>query len=315
MIKAALLDKEGVYLRIDVLSSAAEITDRHLPQITECDLPPNRYKWIPDPTGKNTYGGSFSPLKSPIEPEEEKHKSVEKVLGDPVAAEFSDKAWKIRTNLIVASAIAVAISLANLRITADSSILGLKFNGLSDPVIRNGLSALIGYLLLHFCWVSWDSLMEWRLRITGTRRGFVTGMMWESEHADIPSDPRQSTLYNWWKQQAGGIGNLAAMAEELKTKCSQWESDLKARFTGTPDWTNISNIMSLLAATRENAFKISTGVEAAEKALKAPRIVVSLKRFDRWFQLFLRSQNLRWLVIDLCVPFAFAILALYLLNS
>lgn len=58
-IKAALLDApassgKGVYLRIDELPGEAALTDRHVPQITECDLPANEYVWVPndnDPPG------------------------------------------------------------------------------------------------------------------------------------------------------------------------------------------------------------------------------------------------------------------------
>jgi hypothetical protein len=53
-IRAALLDERGVYLRMDEVE---ELTDRHVPTITACDLPPGRYLWIPDET--NTYGGAF----------------------------------------------------------------------------------------------------------------------------------------------------------------------------------------------------------------------------------------------------------------
>jgi hypothetical protein len=98
--------------------------------------------------------------------------AVEKVLKEPVAAQFSEQAWKIRTSLFIASTIALVVALANLRINADSSILGLRFTGLSDPVIRFTLAAIILYLLFHFVWVSRDSFLEWKLRITGTRSAF-----------------------------------------------------------------------------------------------------------------------------------------------
>lgn len=62
-IKAALLDENGVYLRMDTLNSYAEITERHLPTIMECDLPSDRYKWVPDTTGSNPYGGRFVALE------------------------------------------------------------------------------------------------------------------------------------------------------------------------------------------------------------------------------------------------------------
>jgi hypothetical protein len=59
-IRAALLDADGVFLRIDELADASQITDRHLARITACDLPPGEYRWIPDT--KNPFGGAFWPL-------------------------------------------------------------------------------------------------------------------------------------------------------------------------------------------------------------------------------------------------------------
>ena len=53
-MRCALLSPAGVYLRMDEVD---EPTENHLPQITECDLPPGKYKWVPDET--NTYGGAF----------------------------------------------------------------------------------------------------------------------------------------------------------------------------------------------------------------------------------------------------------------
>lgn len=62
-LKAALLDEQGIFLTIDTLKSKAQLTDRHLPQITHCDLPPGRYRWVPTPDDQtNPYGGQFVPL-------------------------------------------------------------------------------------------------------------------------------------------------------------------------------------------------------------------------------------------------------------
>ena len=45
LTRAALLDEEGYFLRID---EVAELTALHLPQITDCDLPPDKYRWNAD---------------------------------------------------------------------------------------------------------------------------------------------------------------------------------------------------------------------------------------------------------------------------
>lgn len=62
-IKAALLNEQGIFLGIDELTDAGQLTEQHLPQITECDLPPGRYRWVQqDVTKANPFGGAFWPL-------------------------------------------------------------------------------------------------------------------------------------------------------------------------------------------------------------------------------------------------------------
>lgn len=56
-IKAALLDERGIFLRIDELADASQLTERHLRSITSCDLPSGQYRWIKDDS--NEYGGAF----------------------------------------------------------------------------------------------------------------------------------------------------------------------------------------------------------------------------------------------------------------
>lgn len=63
-ISAALLDAEGNFLRMDSLTSEKDLTDRHLPQITSCDLPAGVYRWVPS-EDRATFpqGGSFLPVR------------------------------------------------------------------------------------------------------------------------------------------------------------------------------------------------------------------------------------------------------------
>jgi hypothetical protein len=60
-IRAALLDNDGVYLRMDELESEAQLTPLHLATITECDLPAGQYRWSPDPA--NPFGGAFQSIE------------------------------------------------------------------------------------------------------------------------------------------------------------------------------------------------------------------------------------------------------------
>jgi hypothetical protein len=95
--------------------------------------------------------------------------------------------------------------LAELKINGDSSILGLKFENLTDELCRSILLTTNIYLFIHFLWCAWDSFVEWRLRVTGTKLAYKTGFTISHDAeaaADHPDDQRQSTLYSWWKKQS-----------------------------------------------------------------------------------------------------------------
>lgn len=239
--------------------------------------------------------------------------AIAKVLGEPAFAELPENAWKIRTNLILAAVVSIVIVFGDLHIEPDSQILGLKFKGLSDTILTNGLIAVVAYLLLHFVWASLDAMLEWRIRVTGTRVAFQTTARLASEHGDYPNDPRQSTLYNWWKDEARKVGNLRVHMQELESRLSKWEAELQAKLTEGADAVNIRNAVMSIASSREDIGKLSRDVKAAAETIESSRIPTSLKRFDSWYELFLRSQNLRWLIIDFFAPVLAGSYALLLL--
>lgn len=241
--------------------------------------------------------------------------AVEKVLGEPVFLELTENAWKIRTNLILASVISVAVVFGDLHLEPDSQILGLKFNGLSDTILTNGLIALVAYLLLHFLWTSVDALLEWRLRITGTRVAFVTTARLADKHGDYPSNPRQSTLYNWWKDEVRQLENFGATVQDMDKRLSELESEMKAKFSQGADAINITNAISPVVALRGELAKFKRALEDVGASINGARIPASLKRFDSWFGLFLRSQNLRWLLVDFLAPVLVGGYALFLLIA
>lgn len=245
--------------------------------------------------------------------DEQKLKAVKKVLGEPVFCELSDKAWKIRTNLIIASVISISIVIADLHIDPSSTVLGLKFTGLTDTVVRSGLFWITLYLIMHFIWSAWDNLLEWRLRITGTRVSFVTAAVLASEHADHPNDPRQSTLYHWWIEEAQKIGNLAEKVSNIERQLQDWESRLQTEIDARADSSNIVNACSLISGVREVVVQLKHGIEEARQTISAYRVPVSLERFDAWFKLLLRSQNLRWFLVEFMLPILLGAAALFLL--
>lgn len=240
--------------------------------------------------------------------------AVENALGNPVMCEFSAPIQKIRSTLFFFSIVGFAVTLGGLTIDQSSSFLGLKFNNLTHDFVRQILFWVILYLIIHFIWGSIDCFVEWRLRLTGTRVSYITAASYTSEHGDYPSDPRQSTLHNWWKNHASQIGNLNEKIESINQNLEQCQTGLSKKIeeSSNPSW---GAFQSNLSQAVTNLSNLSGAVKEAEKTISAERIPASLMRFDNWCQFFLRSQNLRWIVIEFSLPIVLGIVSIWLLKS
>lgn len=244
--------------------------------------------------------------------EDDKINAVEKVLGKPVSGDLPDNALIVRRNLLVFGFISVVIVLGGIRLDPGSSVLGFKFIGVSDNLVQKALLATNIYLLAHFAWYSIEGFLEWRLRVTGTKLAFLTGARFGSEHADYPDDPRQSTLYTWWLDNARRIGNFRVTADEISGKIDALKEEVNSikREENNPNLHGISNLFN---ETKNVIEKLRGQIETTEKVLLSERISCSLRRFDGWFRLFLKIQNLRWLLIDILMPMAVGGFAICLL--
>ena len=241
--------------------------------------------------------------------------AVRKALGEPAFCELSDKAWRIRTNLIIVSVVSAGVVLWDLHISPDSTVFGLKFSGLTDAVLRRGLFWVLLYLVVHFLWCSFDNLLEWRLRITGTRLAFITTGRIASDYGDYPNDPRQTSLYQWWMSEAETIARYGVAAKRIEEKLPNWDGQVQAALAAGANPVNVGNVTHAIGELRDNLVQIKRAVDDASKVISSHRIPVSLERFDDWFQLFLRSQNLRWLLLEWAMPLLFGGWALLLLRT
>jgi hypothetical protein len=129
---------------------------------------------------------------------------------------------------------------------------------------------------------------------------------------DYPNDPRQSTLYNWWKDEARKISSLQEPLDSIQAKLKEWETTVKASLEGKDP--NVVHECMSISKIGGDINKLSASVKQAGESLDSARIPASLKRFDAHFQFFLRSQNLRWLIIELGFPLVLGGYALLLLS-
>lgn len=237
---------------------------------------------------------------------------VQKVLGEPVAAGLSDRAWKTRTQLLAVSVVAIALVRLGLHVNRDATVFGFSLSGLTDRMVRVGLAVWIVYLLAHFAWMAWEGFAEWRLRLTGTRVASITVGTFGGEESDYPSDPQQSTLANWWRGEAQKIGNLTALMSGLEPRLTSQEAAIREACQ-TNNAINVASATMPLGDIRSAAQQLRQQIQQTEKTLSSLRIPASLDRFERAYAHFLKSQNIRWLVLDVLLPLIVAVAALFVL--
>lgn len=231
--------------------------------------------------------------------------STEKILGEPVFIELSDYARKIKNSLVFSSVLGIGLSFTSILVSEDSTILGIQLENFSNTHVETLLLLLVIYFSIHYLWVVVDNFMEWRLRITGSKTAFITGARVGSAEADYPVDPRQSTLYNWWLAQQKDLGSLHDAIGRIKLL----EQDLLEKSNRYPE--NTVDIQGSLLELNENLRIYTQSSQLIEGVASTDRIPVSLKRFDDWFKLFVKSQNTRWFLFDFVFPVVISILAIY----
>lgn len=247
---------------------------------------------------------------------EKNRKAVAEALGNPIAASLDDEAKKVRRNLLAVSFICLFVSFLGVSISSDSAFFGVKLINLKPSHIKIALGSLTVYFLFHFIWQAWDSYGEWCIRLTGTRLAFTTGSTWGNESCDYPNDPKQSTLYNWWLDQLKQLQDHDDIGRYNKIKNDILElqsfiiensvvSDVNARnYFDKELKLAFAPLLNKLNAMESNNNKMLEIIESS-------RISVSLKRFDNRYKLMLKSQNLRWIFIDVMLPISLGFIAFF----
>lgn len=227
---------------------------------------------------------------------------IQRILGAPVFADLTENALRIRRNLLVTSVITLFIYYASIKIKEDSAFLGLHFEGLTNIKIEIGLLILLLYFLIHFLWFVWDSIYEWRLRITGMSK--LSSVLVEG--GDVGDDLRNSTLYNWWRLQSEDIRLAKLKLEQLEFPINLLKEVVegdKVRLEPYQLNTQLNDILIKLNSIQQYMKRVVTVMEHQ-------RFHYSLERFDKWYRHFLTSQNMRWLFIEVLLPIGLGLWAI-----
>ncbi len=237
--------------------------------------------------------------------------AVDKVLSEPLMPELSDTERRVKNNLIAFSVVAIFMCSWGLSISDDSSILGLKFNGLDQHKIYIALGLFIVYSGIHYSWHVHDIFVEWRLRwtaISELRTPRFSGTFFNSDL----KNKRNNTLYHWWndtkryvtdrdKINDALINTIEAL--EVQINNNEFNSLINAQLKG-----ELSKLTGLIKPSHDD-------IKELIRVLNLPPFTEALPKFNDAFRYFLKSQNIRWIIFDFLVPFGFAIAAIILIYS
>lgn len=238
---------------------------------------------------------------------------ISKVLGEPVGFDISETARKLRMNLILVSVVVLVLIVGEIEAGSDFSVFGVKLTGVTPFKFMVGLSIVLAYTLIHFLWYCYEFYSEWSIRITGTKLAFVTGAKMGAEGADYPDDPKQSTLYTWWTEEAKSMVAYSDLVNRVDNSIQEFSAHIDQ--LEKRDMTSAGSVSASIQGLKSTLEQVKGAFRSTESVITNTRIPESLSRFDRRFRLLLKSQNMRVLVVDIVFPILLSLAAAgYLLR-
>lgn len=223
-----------------------------------------------------------------------------KVLGEPVGFDISETAAKLRRNLMLVSMLVMVLIVGQIEPGADFSVFGVKLTGVTPFKLMVGLSIVLAYTFFHFVWCCYEIYSEWSIRITGTKLSFVTGAKLGATGADYPNNPKQSTLYTWWLQEARSMTAYSELLNRVDESIHEFSSHIEQ--LQKRDMTSAGSVSQSIQRMSNTLEQVRHSLASAESVITSTRVPESLSRFDRRFRLLLKSQNLRTAIIEVGIP-------------
>ena len=208
----------------------------------------------------------------------------EKVLLKPNIEPMDGNTQRIRRNLLASSVIAFFFSFGSQGIDAESSFVGVKFEGLEPAVIQLLLLLALAYFLLHFVWASVDHLKENCLRLTGVAIPMARSVAYvASKHTLEPNtgESRHSTIHSWWQGQREQLRQYDELLTSMRDRAEAGKHE------------QVVN-------------EVKTRIEELEH--QASYISEAMQRYESGFWRYQRSQLVRWMAFDFGVPFGTGVL-------
>ncbi len=250
-------------------------------------------------------------------------KVIEKIMKEPVFIENSEYVKKSRNILLSFSTITIFLIYFNLSIKDDSSVLGLKFNGLNENNIYIALFVIIIFNLINFFWNSYNTYNEWEIRQTGMKKfnsDYIIDYLYTKDGNNnylSPTELRNSTLYYWWACQSSKIKDTEKLLKDLSDINNRLYDNLQIIQSNQDKeifiHDNVSYTASLFYENMESMRNIEKNFEIIKSAFATKNIEINLYKFDKRFKTFLYSQNLKWIILDFLFPFVLSIISIILL--
>lgn len=241
----------------------------------------------------------------------QKHnQSFNKIINEPIHIFFSEDAIKVKKTLLILSFITLLLTIGNLSIDSTSSLLGLKFNGLSSDLIYIGLLILIIYNFINFVWNSINALLEWEIRQTGCKNAFKPNYndlinFNGSTESSFPENPRNTTLYYWWNRQINYIPAITMKVDSIDKIFKLYQENVSSNDK------SINQLNHKISDEMDNLSDIKQSLEIIKNALKDDQIKTSLKNFDSRYYTLLVSQNMRNILVEFLIPLSISLFSIF----
>ena len=212
-----------------------------------------------------------------------------KLITEPVFLGFDAHANKVRLQLFFWSAVSLIILGFNLKVSVDSSLLGLKFEGLTNETVLSILLILLIYMFFHFLWLSNDAYREWKLRKSGYRELFVNPKAVENSVVDQTKDRQSSLLFYWNYRVLDSVSRLNPLIDEIASNLEEGNTEFN----------------------KNDLNKITEPLEEIKRLISCEGFGIpkSLEEFEKGFKFFSFSQNTRWFWLEFLLPIVLSLSA------
>lgn len=223
------------------------------------------------------------------------------IEGKLIIDDLSENAHRVRRNLLIFSFVAIFYKLSGASISDKGvSFYGINFQHIDENFISIGIFLIVFYHLFHFLLITIAHWQYLRIRVTKSDVKFLTAAIFAAEGDDHPSNPKDSSLYAWYSEKVPQLNDeFNKSHQKIDELLKIFEREKLKQQASTDDFGKCFAHLSSIDNTLKN--------------LVAPRILVSLRKFDKSLKCYRTVELFRWILIEFSAPLLAGITALLLL--